>query len=146
MVFTQNTCKIFCANILELFYKSKRGCVALLQLEAHLIEMQDTSLVTSRLDAKIGKEEWRKSDMLAQINTLEAQAAKNFTIKMGLEKRVEQAHKEVDGKKKIIGKQTLQIMELQSENQSLENRVLEAIQLRDQRKRFGFGNHFRNRA
>lgn len=118
----------------------------LVQLEADFSGTQGTSSVISHLDAEIGVEEWRKSDMLAQINALEVQANKNCIVKAGLEQRIEQARKEADGKKKTAEKQTLEILELQSENQSLENRVLEAIQLRDQRKRLGFGNHFRNKA
>ncbi|MCO5609876.1 hypothetical protein L7F22_064109 [Adiantum nelumboides] len=116
------------------------------ELEAHLMRVQEPNLDINNLDAEISKEEQKKKDTLMQISALEAQAAKNSIIRLGLERRLEQASKEANCHKATLEKQRLTLIELQSENQSLENRVLEAIQIRDQRKKFGYLNYARNKS
>ncbi|MCO5614987.1 hypothetical protein L7F22_069274 [Adiantum nelumboides] len=116
-----------------------------MQLEAHLMRGQEPNLDINNLDAEISKEEQKKNDSLMQISAFEEQAAKSSIIKLGLERRLEQASKEANCHKATVEKQRLTLIELQSENQSLENRVLEAIQIRDQRKKFGCLNYARKK-
>ncbi|KAI5066119.1 hypothetical protein GOP47_0018743 [Adiantum capillus-veneris] len=104
------------ADLSNLKLEVKQLRETFLELEARLIWMQDPES-TSSLDAEISREEQKKNNVLMQINALGTQAAKNSTLRMGLEQRVEQASKEANCHTATLGKQRSTIIELQSKNQ-----------------------------
>ena len=110
-----------------------------MQLEKRAKEIQkNSSIICGIINENIQNEENIKIDLSAQIrdNYEVFEAGMPYSnMTRELCNRIHLAWKEIEQKKKTLEGQRMVLMNLQTENQSLENRVFEAIQLRDQKKR-----------
>ena len=108
-----------------------------MQLEKRAKEIH-SSIICGIVNENIQNEKKIKVDMSAQFrDDYEAFEVRMpySNIKRKLNNVIHFAWKEIEQTKKTLEGQRMVLMDLQTENQSLENRVFEAIQIRDQKKR-----------
>ena len=104
-----------------------------MQLEKRAKEIQkNSSIMGGIVNVNIPNEEKIKSDLSAHFSdnydAFEARMP-DSNMKRELDNRIHLARKEIEQKKKTLEGQRMVLMDLQTENQSLENRVFEAMQL-----------------